>query len=579
MDAEFSISVRPNPSHLDSSERGGGGQVPSVPLHRCRFPDFTPSSITCLALTPTSFNSSNLNCGVDEKEGGGGERGILAVGRSNGQVELMIWGGVQGWVNWRTLPNSFPLPPTQGGGGKKPSPSLLSHLTWTHQTSLSPSDVSLYSDDLQEAQREIESLKRGKGLRLFGVGGIASELVEWEWKSGPGQSSVGMIKSTLPTLPPIFALTSSPTSSTLAISCEDSTIRLINILDGDLELISKIELGGGGIGGGKVRALSLTWGEPRPFEQEEEEEEENKLPLTYSTRSESYLLAGCSNSTIRRFDAPRNNNNKAGPYRGTLRMTLDRLKGEHTVVWALTTLRDGTIVSGDSMGNVKFWDGTMGTQLQSFKSHKSDVLCLGVGTDGQSIFTSGIDQKTVEFRKVSVNRTTTTSSTLSSTSRWIQSSGRRLHSHDVRAIVISPPYEPFSTYPCSSSSSIVPVMTSAGLDLSLILTPVASPPPTTSRKQREEFVNPVSNNPSIQFESTVHRRQSYVPMRSNLPFSVSTKPSENGRLLIARRDRSVGIWRLGQPNDPRAGGGGWEKLIDLEFKVSHSTILEYRVRD
>jgi hypothetical protein len=61
-----------------------------------------------------------------------------------------------------------------------------------------------------------------------------------------------------------------------------------------------------------------------------------------------------------------------------------------------------------------------------------------------------------------------------------------------------------------------------------------------------------------------------------LPFSVSTNPSEeNGRLLIGRRDRSVGIWRLGEPtSEARAdgedelGGGGWEKLIDLEFKVS-----------
>lgn len=61
-------------------------------------------------------------------------------------------------------------------------------------------------------------------------------------------------------------------------------------------------------------------------------------------------------------------------------MTLDRLKGEQTVVWAVAVLADGTIVSGDSMGNVKFWDGTMGTQSQSFKGHKVDVLCLAVGS-------------------------------------------------------------------------------------------------------------------------------------------------------------------------------------------------------
>lgn len=69
----------------------------SVPLHRCRFPDHVPSSITSLAITPTTFDSSVLEYGSTE----GVERGILAVGRSNGQVELMVWGGYQGWVNWR----------------------------------------------------------------------------------------------------------------------------------------------------------------------------------------------------------------------------------------------------------------------------------------------------------------------------------------------------------------------------------------------------------------------------------------------------------------------------------------------
>lgn len=61
-------------------------------------------------------------------------------------------------------------------------------------------------------------------------------------------------------------------------------------------------------------------------------------------------------------------------------MTVDRVKGEQTIVWTCAVLNDGTIVSGDSMGNIKFFDGEMGTQLQSFKTHKADVLCLAVGS-------------------------------------------------------------------------------------------------------------------------------------------------------------------------------------------------------
>lgn len=40
---------------------------------------------------------------------------------------------------------------------------------------------------------------------------------------------------------------------------------------------------------------------------------------------------------------------------------------------------DGTIISGDSLGMVKFWDSRTCTQLQSFEAHGADVLCLVVG--------------------------------------------------------------------------------------------------------------------------------------------------------------------------------------------------------
>lgn len=103
------------------------------------------------------------------------------------------------------------------------------------------------------------------------------------------------------------------------------------------------------------------------------------LPARFATPRESFIVAGCSNSSIRRFDAP-SSGLIAGVWRGSHRLTVDQLKGEHTVVWAVAVLKDRTIVSGDSMGNVKFWDGDMGTQSQSFKCHAADVLCLTVGS-------------------------------------------------------------------------------------------------------------------------------------------------------------------------------------------------------
>lgn len=101
-------------------------------------------------------------------------------------------------LNPQTLPSSFPLPLQRNS--KKPS-SLLSHLVFTHQTTLSDSDLALYDGDLAGATLEIERLER-EGVRLFGVGGVGSELVEWEW-GGPGsKKEVGRVKvsSTLITI-------------------------------------------------------------------------------------------------------------------------------------------------------------------------------------------------------------------------------------------------------------------------------------------------------------------------------------------------------------------------------------------
>ena len=85
---------------MDVTVAGGAGAASkrrkAVPVHRCRFPDWSPSAIAALTITPPSFDTTLLGCG-----GESGERGVLGVARANGDVELMCWGGHQGWVSWR----------------------------------------------------------------------------------------------------------------------------------------------------------------------------------------------------------------------------------------------------------------------------------------------------------------------------------------------------------------------------------------------------------------------------------------------------------------------------------------------
>jgi U3 small nucleolar RNA-associated protein 4 len=116
--------------------------------------------------------------------------------------------------------------------------------------------------------------------------------------------------------------------------------------------------------------------------------------LDHHPLDDVYLVTGCADSSLRKWDV------RTG--RTVSRMTTDRVRGEQTLVWAVGVLRsatesspaesntlsdllslsDHTIVSGDSMGYVKFWDGIMGTQLQSLKGHRADCLCLAVGAVG-----------------------------------------------------------------------------------------------------------------------------------------------------------------------------------------------------
>ena len=208
---------------------------------------------------------------------------------------------------------------------------------------------------------------------------------------------------------------------------------------------------------------------------------------------------------------------------------------------------------------------------------------------GTSLFSSGVDQKTAEFRLVTVSSTRTKSGP---SSRWIQASGRRLHSHDVRSLVVSPPYSfplPYSS-PSLAIRPIVPILTSGGLDLSLVIVPISPPLAPSSRPSPtlQKLHNPVSDAPSNEFETTVHRRASYVPQRAR-PFEVARE----ARLLVCRRSRSIGVWKLeehkgssvevgksgwrrrkemfgvveDEAEEDVAPAKGWAKVIDMELKV------------
>jgi len=184
----------------------------------------------------------------------------------------------------------------------------------------------------------------------------------------------------------IWSVSANPKSTILALGCEDGSIQLLSAEHDGLSHLRKL---------GKVgsRLLSIAWGPPisrgsRPSVGITPDSDDSSDDENDDEWLDGWLVTGCADSSIRKWDFSTG--------RITNRLTTDKTRGERTLVWAVSVLgcvsrtlkmpgmvlniySDGTIVSGDSMGIVKFWEPRTCTQLSTFQAHGADVLCLSIG--------------------------------------------------------------------------------------------------------------------------------------------------------------------------------------------------------
>ncbi|RZC36716.1 cirhin, partial [Asbolus verrucosus] len=99
-----------------------------------------------------------------------------------------------------------------------------------------------------------------------------------------------------------------------------------------------------------------------------------------------------------------------------------------TIVWCLAVTKDFTIVSGDSRGILTIWDGKVGAQLESYQSHRADILSLCLSEDENSLYCAGIDPNILNYVRIKVK---------DEAYRWVRSIQRKIHEHDVRALVLN----------------------------------------------------------------------------------------------------------------------------------------------
>ncbi|XP_012526821.1 U3 small nucleolar RNA-associated protein 4 homolog [Monomorium pharaonis] len=100
---------------------------------------------------------------------------------------------------------------------------------------------------------------------------------------------------------------------------------------------------------------------------------------------------------------------------------------KNTIIWCLAVTDDNVIISGDSQGFLCFWDPQMGIQIESHESHTADILAVTLSHDMNVVYCAGVDPVVRSFCKVTLKS--------SGKPQWVKGIERRLHVHDVRALV------------------------------------------------------------------------------------------------------------------------------------------------
>jgi U3 small nucleolar RNA-associated protein 4 len=189
------------------------------------------------------------------------------------------------------------------------------------------------------------------------------------------------------------------------------------------------------------------------------------------------------------------------------------------------------------------------------------------------VYTSGIDQKVSQFSLIE------SSGGSSTPSRWVRTTSKRMHSHDVRGLSIWPPYTPLpSSHRRSFPTNVAPLLVSGGLDMSVAVTPAALAQSTTAR-----ITNPLATSITATFEDAYHRRIAYSSGAHGL---VGVHLAKRARLVLSTGDTSLAVWRLTKKSSldrdpkpaPPAEGVGWNKVLEMDLRV-HTNLVASAISD
>lgn len=356
----------------------------------------------------------------------------LAIGRENGSIE--IWDPQKGLWNQEVV-----------FAGENQS---VDSLVWTQDP------------DEKDAEGNVVVGQQ----RLFSIASSPA-VTEWDLATGqPKRKSTGNFSevwciAAQPKPKPGKSSDEQSKAQDIVGGCGDGAIVLLSTQNDDLEFKRFLAR----VSGKRARCMSIAY------------------------KDQDIVVAGFADSMIRIFDT-RN---------GSLLRNMSLGVGipgapKNAMVWQVKCLPNGDIVSADSNGEVRFWDGKSYSLSQRLTGHDADCLDLIVSNDGRSVFSGGLDGKIAVYRQ-----------TVQQNGRksWAKGSHRRVHHGEVKAMA-------------SFDSKHMSVVVSGGNDITPVVTPL-----------REYGKENVRGLPSLPSQSPV-------------------TSAPKARLLVSWWDQEIHIWRI-----------------------------------
>ena len=347
-----------------------------IALHRSRCVDWRPKPIVCFATTTTTTTTTvrgdrdeknkveSTSAGVDPA---GEEVTLLAVARASGRVEV--------WKKTQRVDSVVKVHGERRGAAA----------SWLKVKDV-PGIKSVVCKSLAWVR------PRGGQLKLVG-GTLEGSLVEIDLAEkrpkkisadAPGCGIWAVDASDLPEGEEVAGCT-----SLVACACDDGALRVFGTKAGDQDfrLVQTYPRA-------KCRLLSVAF------------------------HGRTSVVVGGSDGHLSHWDLRGRKERFA--INGKFQRNLD------VSIWSVGVLEGGDIVSGDSSGSVRIWDGKFGSLLKNFSLHKRDVL--SVVCHKNKIFSAGVDGQ--------VNLLTCEGKA-GGAQQWGFKGKKRPHSHDVLALALA----------------------------------------------------------------------------------------------------------------------------------------------